>query len=217
MDIVSVALKRYSTKAFDPSKKLTAEEADKIKTLLQYSPSSTNSQPWHFIVASTEEGKARVAKSAAGSYTFDERKMLDASHVVVFCAKTAMDDAWLQRVVDQEDADGRFATPEAKAANDKGRRFFADMHRVSLKDDHQWMAKQVYLNVGIFLLGVAAMGLDAVPIEGFDAEVLDAEFGLKEKGYTSLVVVPVGHHSVEDFNAGLPKSRLPLETTLTEV
>ncbi len=45
MDIVSVALQRYSTKAFDPSKKLTAEEADKIKTLLQYSPSSTNSQP----------------------------------------------------------------------------------------------------------------------------------------------------------------------------
>ncbi|ECV5770951.1 NAD(P)H nitroreductase, partial [Salmonella enterica subsp. enterica] len=34
-----------------------------------------------------------------------------------------MDDAWLERVVDQEDADGRFATPEAKAANDKGRRF----------------------------------------------------------------------------------------------
>lgn len=31
------------------------------------------------------------------------------------------------------------------------------------------MAKQVYLNVGNFLLGVAAMGLDAVPIEGFDA------------------------------------------------
>ncbi|EHQ4700043.1 oxygen-insensitive NAD(P)H nitroreductase [Salmonella enterica] len=216
MDIVSVALQRYSTKAFDPSKKLTAEEADKIKTLLQYSPSSTNSQPWHFIVASTEEGKARVAKSAA-NYVFNERKMLDASHVVVFCAKTAMDDAWLERVVDQEEADGRFATPEAKAANDKGRRFFADMHRVSLKDDHQWMAKQVYLNVGNFLLGVAAMGLDAVPIEGFDAEVLDAEFGLKEKGYTSLVVVPVGHHSVEDFNAGLPKSRLPLETTLTEV
>ncbi|MDL8652764.1 hypothetical protein QS891_26725, partial [Escherichia coli] len=36
---------------------------------------------------------------------FNERKMLDASHVVVFCAKTAMDDAWLKLVVDQEDAD----------------------------------------------------------------------------------------------------------------
>ncbi len=100
MDIVSVALKRYSTKAFDATKKLTAGEAEQLKTLLQYSPSSTNSQPWHFIVASTDEGKARVAKAASGTYVFNERKILDASHVVVFCAKTAMDDAWLQRVVD---------------------------------------------------------------------------------------------------------------------
>ncbi|HGY1218259.1 TPA: oxygen-insensitive NAD(P)H nitroreductase [Klebsiella pneumoniae] len=204
MDIVSVALKRYSTKAFDATKKLTAGEAEQLKTLLQYSPSSTNSQPWHFIVAS-------------GTYVFNERKILDASHVVVFCAKTAMDDAWLQRVVDQEEADGRFATPDAKAANHKGRTFFADMHRKELKDDDQWMAKQVYLNVGNFLLGVAAMGLDAVPIEGVDFAILDEEFDLKAQGYTSLVVVPVGHHSVEDFNATLPKSRLPQSTTITEI
>ena len=216
MDIISVALKRHSTKAFQPGKPLTDEQIDKVKTLLQYSPSSTNSQPWHFIVAQTDEGKARVAKSAAGGFVFNERKMLDASLVVVFCAKTAMDDAWLERVVDQEEADGRFATPEAKAANHKGRTFFADMHRKELKDDNHWMEKQVYLNVGNFLLGVAALGLDAVPIEGFDAAVLDDEFGLKAQGFTSVVVVPVGHHSVEDFNASLPKSRLPLSTTVTE-
>ncbi|MBL9296979.1 NAD(P)H-dependent oxidoreductase [Klebsiella pneumoniae] len=200
MDIVSVALKRYSTKAFDATKKLTAGEAEQLKTLLQYSPSSTNSQPWHFIVASTDEGKARVAKAASGTYVFNERKILDAS-----------------RVVDQEEADGRFATPDAKAANHKGRTFFADMHRKELKDDDQWMAKQVYLNVGNFLLGVAAMGLDAVPIEGVDFAILDEEFDLKAQGYTSLVVVPVGHHSVEDFNATLPKSRLPQSTTITEI
>ncbi|HAT1576984.1 TPA: oxygen-insensitive NAD(P)H nitroreductase [Raoultella ornithinolytica] len=217
MDIVSVALKRHSTKAFDATKKLTAEEAEKLKTLLQYSPSSTNSQPWHFIVASTDEGKARVAKAASGTYVFNERKILDASHVVVFCAKTAMDDAWLERVVDQEEADGRFATPQAKAANHKGRVFFADMHRKDLHDDNHWMAKQVYLNVGNFLLGVAAMGLDAVPVEGFDAAILDAEFDLTAQGFTSVVIVPVGHHSVEDFNATLPKSRLPQATTITEI
>ena len=55
-----------------------------------------------------------------------------------------------------------------------------------------------------------------MPIEGFDAAILDEEFGLKEKGFTSPVVVPVGHHSVEDFNATLPKSRLPLSTIVTE-
>ena len=197
MDIVSVALKRYSTKAFDATKKLTAGEAEQLKTLLQYSPSSTNSQPWHFIVASTDEGKARVAKAASGTYVFNERKILDASHVVVFCAKTAMDDAWLQRVVDQEEADGRFATPDAKAANHKGRTFFADMHRKELKDDDQWMAKQVYLNVGNFLLGVAAMGLDAVPIEGVDFALLDEEFDLKAKGLHQPGGGPGYHHSVK--------------------
>jgi nitroreductase/dihydropteridine reductase len=179
MDIVSVALKRYSTKAFDPTKKLTAEQAEKLKTLLQFSPSSTNSQPWHFIVASTDEGKARVAKSAAGGFVFNERKMLDASTSWCSAPKRRWT-TWLERVVDQKSA-SRFATPEAKAANHKGRTFFADMHRKELKDDNHWMAKQVYLNVGNFLLGVAAMGLDAVPIEGFDAAVMDAEFGLKKK------------------------------------
>lgn len=217
MDIVSVALKRYSTKAFDASKKLTAEQAQGLKTLLQFSPSSTNSQPWHFIVASSAEGKARIAKAASGTYVFNERKILDASHVVVFCAKTAIDDSWLEMLLNQEDADGRFANPDAKAGQHKGRSYFADMHRKDFKDDDQWAAKQTYLNVGNFLLGVAAMGLDAVPIEGFDPAIMDAEFGLKAQGFTSVVVVPVGHRSVEDFNATLPKSRLPQNKTMTEI
>lgn len=60
-----------------------------------------------------------MAKSAAGGFVFNERKMLDASHVVVFCAKTAMDDAWLERVVDQEESDGRFATLKLKLQTTK--------------------------------------------------------------------------------------------------
>ena len=63
MDIVSVALKRYSTKAFDATKKLTAGEAEQLKTLLQYSPSSTNSQPWHFIVVDEPEAHDKLAEA----------------------------------------------------------------------------------------------------------------------------------------------------------
>jgi len=87
MDIIQSAASRYSTKAFDPSKKITAENIEKVKDLLRLSPSSTNSQPWHFILASTPEAKARIAKATSGFYVFNERKVLDASHVVVFCAK----------------------------------------------------------------------------------------------------------------------------------
>jgi nitroreductase/dihydropteridine reductase len=52
-------------------------------------------------------------------------------------------------------------------------------------------------------------------MEGFDQKILDAEFGLNEKGLTSLVLVSFGYSSPADFNAGLPKSRLTQEATFT--
>ncbi len=63
MDIVQAAKSRYSTKVFDPTRKLPQEKIDAVKELIRFSPSSVNSQPWHFILASTEEGKQRIAKA----------------------------------------------------------------------------------------------------------------------------------------------------------
>ncbi|WP_034458264.1 oxygen-insensitive NAD(P)H-dependent nitroreductase NfsB [Buttiauxella noackiae] len=216
MDIIQSAASRYSTKAFDASKKISDENIEKVKDLLRLSPSSTNSQPWHFILASTDEAKARIAKATSGFYVFNERKVLDASHVVVFCAKTAIDETHLSKLLEQENADGRFASQQAMEGQHKGRSYFVNMHRFDYKDAQHWMEKQVYLNVGNFLLGVSTMNIDAVPIEGFDARILDEEFGLREKGFTSLVIVPIGYRSAEDFNAALPKSRLELSEILTE-
>ncbi len=216
MNIIDAASSRYSTKAFDATKKIGADDIEKVKNLLRLSPSSTNSQPWHFILASTDEAKARIAKATAGFYVFNERKVLDASHVVVFCAKTTFDDKHLNTLLEKENADGRFASQQAMEGQNKGRSYFVNMHRFDYKDVQHWMEKQVYLNVGNFLLGVSTLNIDAVPIEGFDARILDEEFGLREKGFTSLVIVPIGYRSEEDFNAALPKSRLDFSEILTE-
>ena len=207
MSIVQNAKSRYATKAFDPAGQLTEEQIASIKELLRFSPSSVNSQPWHFIIASTEDGKKRVAKATQDGFAFNEAKVLNASHVLVFCTKTDIDDDYLQLLLDNEDNAGRFANEEAKAGQHKGRSFFVNLHRKELKDAHHWMEKQVYLNVGTVLLGASALGIDAVPIEGFDSEILDAEFNLKEQGYSSSVIVPLGVRSDSDFNAKLPKSR----------
>ncbi|AIR06971.1 dihydropteridine reductase [Cedecea neteri] len=217
MNIIDAASRRYATKAFDAAKKIAAEDVDKIKNLLRLSPSSTNSQPWHFILASTDEGKARIAKATTGPYAANQPKVLDASHVVVFCAKTTYDDAHLHTLLQKEQEDGRFATEQAKEGQHKGRSFYANKHRFDLKDAQHWMEKQVYLNLGTLLLGVSTLNIDAVPIEGFDAAVLDEEFGLREKGLTSVVMVALGYRSVEDFNARLPKSRLDFSQILTEI
>lgn len=215
MQMTALAKSRYTTKAFDASRKIPQETINELLDQLRHSPSSVNSQPWHFVVASDEQGKARVAKSAEGAFAYNEAKMLNASHLIVLCTLTEMPDSHLQALLAQEALDGRFASDEAKAGQDKTRRGYVAMHKYDQKDVQHWMEKQTYLALGTLLLGAASLGLDATPMEGFDFKKLDEELGLRDKGFTSLVVVSLGYRSDSDFNAKLPKSRLPAEAVFT--
>jgi len=215
MNLIEVLNRRYSTKEFDPNRKISNEDFEQIKALLRMSPSSTNIQPWHFIIADTKEGKERIAKGTQGFYQFNNQKVIDASHVIVFCSKTDADADYMLHLLEQEDKDGRYPNEEVKQMMHGGRNIFADMHRYDFKDLQHWMEKQVYLNIGNLLLGVATLGIDALPMEGADMKALDEEFGLREKGLTAVTVVALGYHTDTDFNATTPKSRLPEEEIFT--
>ena len=218
MDIARIAMSRHACKAYDPTRKIPAAQVEQLITLLHYSPSSVNSQPWHFIVASSEEAKHRIAKAASvGMFANNEAKILNASHVVVFCARTSVDDAHLAAVIEQEDRDGRFRKPESKEIQKNSRNFYVGLHRTELNDAQHWMEKQVYLALGTLLLGAATLEIDATPIEGFDTRIVDEEFGLAAKGLKCVVIATLGYHGADDFNADLPKSRLPLETVVSRL
>lgn len=218
-DITHHAKQRHTAKAYDSSRRISDEDISKVKELLRFSASSTNAQPWHFVLASTAEGKARVAKSTERLYPFNRDSIVNASHVVVFCSRLEIGEDYLLRVLAQEEADGRFGgNPEFKEQMHAGRSLFVNLHKHDFKDAQHWMDKQVYLNIGAFLLGVATLGIDATPMEGIEVGALDEELGLRERGYTSLVVVCLGYSDPEkDYNAGLPKSRLPYNEILTEI
>lgn len=217
MNIINTLENRFATKEFDDSTSLTDEQITQLKRLLQLSPSSVNIQPWHFILATDEAGKARVTKGTEPNYPFNTPKITKACANVVFCARIDTDDAYLQHLLTQEDNDGRYPKEEFKQMAQGARQSFSDLHRYDLKDHQHWLEKQVYLNMGVFLTGVAAMGLDAIPMEGVDVKGLDAEFGLREKGYAALAVVSVGYHADIEFNSPdkTPKSRLPQDEIIT--
>ncbi|WP_342247084.1 oxygen-insensitive NAD(P)H nitroreductase [Pseudomonas sp. OTU5201] len=217
MNLASLASQRYTTKAYDPARRVPQATIDELLVLLRQAPSSVNSQPWHFVVAGSEEGKARLAKGTQGPYAYNQPKVLDASHVILICARTEMTDAHLAHVLQQEADDGRFRDDEARAGQQRTRQTYVDLHRYERNDLQHWMEKQAYLALGTLLLGAAAMGVDATPMEGFDPQFLDAELGLRKQGYTSLVLVALGHRSDKDFNAALPKSRLPADRVITEI
>tara|TARA_Y100001960_G_scaffold333833_1_gene441429 strand:+ start:7499 stop:8161 length:663 start_codon:yes stop_codon:yes gene_type:complete len=217
-DITHYAKSRYSAKAYLADKKIPAQDMEKIKELLKYSASSTNAQPWHFIIATTDEAKAKLVK-ATEQFPFNTQAIKDASAVVVFCTKTDIDESFLLKVLDQEVKDGRFTNaPEFKDKMHEARSWFVNTHKEELGDVKHWMEKQVYLNLGSFLLGVSTLGIDSLPMEGIQFDVLDKEFDLTSKGYSSTVVVPIGYADKEnDYNSKTPKSRLSYEEILTEV
>jgi len=209
---------RYTTKKYNPSKKISEGEIDKIKEMLRLSPSSTNLQPWHFIIASSQKSKEKIAQSTE-NYSFNTQAILDASHVIIFCSKTEINEKYLKKVLQQEKKDGRYLKhPSIAESMHQGRKSFVNLHKYDLKDLQHWMEKQLYLNLGSLLIGVAALGIDATAMEGFDMEFLDKEFKLREKGYTSVLVVPIGYRNHEtDSNATRAKSRLEYDEILTEI
>lgn len=158
-------------------------------------------------------------KSTDDFFPVNSPSIHNASHVVVFCSKLEMEEDYLLKILAQEDKDGRFdADPDFKEKMHGARNMFINLHKDDFKDLEHWTGKQTYLNLGAFLLGVSALGIDATPMEGIDTKVLDEEFGLREKGYASEVVVTLGYKDpANDYNAALPKSRLPYEDILTEV
>jgi len=215
MNIASIATARYTTKAYDPSKRIDSALLEQLLTLLHYAPSSVNSQPWHFVIAGSDAVREKLATATTGPYVGNQPKVLNASHVVVLCVRAELDDEHLQRILEQEERDGRFPSPEAKEAQIKGRGFYVNMHRNELRDTQYWMEKQVYLALGELLFAAAALKIDATPIEGFDHAVMDGILGLGERGLKSVVMAALGYRSDVDFNASLPKSRLPADEVFT--
>lgn len=159
-DILHYAQTRHTTKEYDPNRKVSDADLETIRELLRISPSSTNIQPWHFVIVGTEEGKARLAKAAARLYPYNVASIKNASHVVVFASRLEADDAYLLHVLEQEEKDGRYkADPELyKTRQHQGRMQYVNLHKQDLKDVQHWMDKQVYLNLGQLLLAVAMLG-----------------------------------------------------------
>ena len=216
LPIADVVHQRKTTKAFELGQGLTPEQSAAVREILRMSPSSTNAQPWHFFIATTDAGKRRVAAGASGNFSYNEPKIMNAAEVIVLCARTALDESYLQQVLDQATQDGRLANEEARINQHNVRKGYVQKHGAT-GNLLNWTARQVYIALGFLLLGAAEMGVDACPIEGFDDTAVDAELGLAAKGLKSVVLVALGHRSDADFNAALPKSRLAESLVITDL
>lgn len=217
MDTLATAKTRYATKAYDAEKKIPKEQFEKLLEILRFSPSSVNIQPWHFIVVESDEAKQRIASGLTGKYIYNAAKVLNSSHTIIFCTRKDITPEYLEQLLQQDDASGRFKDETAKQGQQDTRSGYVEFYRNELKNLSAWMENQTYLALGQLLFAAGLEGIDATPMEGFDRNTINKEFGLTEKGLKASVIVALGYRSDSDFNSKLPKSRLADDVVFTRL
>jgi nitroreductase len=201
---------RYATKQFDPNKKISATDWSTLDTALQLSPSSGGLQPWKFIVITDPAVREQLSPAAYG-----QPQIKDASHLVVFAAKTGFSEADVDAHVKQV-AEVQHV-PLENLAGLRGMLVGGIVQRQDEASRNAWARNQTYIALGIFLASAAMLGIDACPMEGFDRAKFDEILGLKAKGLASAVIATVGYRAATDKYAAAPKVRFAKEQVIAHI
>ncbi|OTG81844.1 NAD(P)H nitroreductase [Acinetobacter sp. ANC 4558] len=215
MDLLNVSKTRYTTKAYDPTKKISPEQFERLLEIIRYTPSSINIQPWHFFIADHQLAKQRIAKALVGQYAYNAPKVLDSSHTILFCTKADITTDHLEQLIQQDDLSGRFKDATAKQNQQNSRLGYVEYYRNEKGNVQRWAENQTFIALGQILFAAGIEHIDATPIGGFNEQIISDELHLAEQGLIPSVLLTLGYRSETDFNAKLPKSRLNAENIFT--
>jgi len=202
---------RYATKMFDPTKKIPAEVWQALERALVLSPSSYGLQPYRFLVINDPAKRAALLPHSWG-----QKQVVEASHYVVFTARTKMTEADVDKLLKRT---VEIRKLPAEALSNKGSQLAAyrDMMLGDLVKGprshvaHEWATRQAFIALGNLMTCAALLGVDACPMEGFVPSEYDRILGLKNSGYASVVCCALGYRAAGCKYASLPKVRFELQ------
>ncbi len=207
---------RFTAKQYDKNKRISEQDLQVIFESLRLSASSINSQPWRFVVIESDEARARLAKTFEQNFQMNQKHAYEASQILLLAHKPYYQKEDFERVVQQNIADGR-AKPEDMASEMK-KFHFAELNTDETGFNGAWTKSQLYIALGNVLHTLARLGIDSTPMEGMDAEQINEAFADELGEYRCEVLLAMGYSKAgEDYNASLPKSRLPMHSVLTRI
>lgn len=200
---------RHAAKAYDPTKKVSKENIDKIVEAARLAPTSSGLQPFRVILV---ESSALREKMVPGSLNPD--CMRECSHVLVFAAWDRYTAERIDRVFDRMTDERDLPRGRFSSYTDQIKALYINQ---SAEENFAHTARQSYIALGLALAQAAELRIDATPAEGFDAEVLDKALGLREQGLRSVSLMYVGYSDKErDWLAPMKKVRVPREEFVIE-
>ncbi len=190
---------RYATKKFDASKKLNDADVHVLLEALRLSPSSFGLQPWKFLVITDPKIRKELVV-----HSWNQPQIVDASHLIVLCAHTDVDETSVKRFVEHIAHVRGISKDELKGYEDMMVGFVS---RLSKDAKVEWAKKQVYIALGVLMTVCAEKRIDSCPMEGFDATAYDKILDLHKQNLTATVLLPVGYRAIDDSYAALKKVR----------
>lgn len=195
MTIHELLLKRFATKKFDPTKKVSDADLTYILEAARLSCSSSNVQPWHITVITNPELRSKLREVSYG-----QPQVTDASHLLVLsCVKDAVPGIKTTTTLIEQAAGAASAESYNKMA-------MGTLLSKSEDERLYWLQGQTYLALQAMILAAADRGIDSCPMGGFDPAKYAEILGFTDKLPTALL--PIGYAA----EPGFKKIRLPIET-----
>ena len=191
---------RYATKNMN-GETVSAESLDAILAATNLAATSYGLQPFNVIVVNNDEVKAKLQAAAYG-----QPQVGSSSAVLVFTVPlkiTATDiEAFITNVATTRNI-------PVEALNAYKGMILESIGALPAEQQQIWAAKQAYIALGTALAAAAEQKVDACPLEGFNAELMDETLGLTAKGLKAVVIMPVGYRAADDAAAQFIKVRKP--------
>lgn len=211
MTLIEKLQKRYATKKFDSSKKVSEDKIQRILQAANLSASSIGIQPYKFVVVKDEEKRKALLE-----HSFGQMQVVDASHLLVIAIRTDINhEVFLDEYIDFMEAERALPKGTLNAYKEMAAGF------IKMQDTPEkmniWTAKQAYIALGTLLVACIEEGVDSVPMEGFIPEKYNEVLNLKEKNLSAVLVLPIGYGAEDDAYKSLKKVRRPLSYMVEEI
>jgi len=209
MNIINSLEWRYATKKFNPSKKLSNQQINTLKSAFNLTPTSFGLQPVKMIVICDKELQEKFVE-----HSYYQRQVADASHLLVLCIE---DDTTSEDINTYFDLEKKVRNIDETVIADFRKQLIGMYENKSIEEKQLSAIYQTYIILGNLMTVCALEKIDACPLEGFIPEKIDALLNLKEQNLKSVLLLPVGFRADDDIMSEMKKVRKPLNETIIEI
>lgn len=209
MQLINNLKWRYATKKMDASKKVSQQNIDYIKEVVQLSATSYGLQPFKVL-----EIKNPQLREELKPMSWNQSQITDASHLFVFCNHIEVTDRDVDDLIQLKSEINEIPIEKISGYGDfvKGK-----LKEKSALEMFHWTAKQTYIALSSALNACAELQIDATPMEGFETDAINEKLELKEKGLNACVLLAVGYRHSEDITQNAQKVRKPIDVIFEEI